>query len=125
MYGVKALSCARNLLKFPSRWLIRSAVRRGRVRSFSTVSMATKLFSEGFLDQSERHVSTGAPFLDNEVLDNNTFDKVCEETLDSLSEYFEELIEVAPHLKSADVSYGVSSLSMFSISSRYCEHFYF
>lgn len=35
------------------------------------------------------------------------FEKVCDATLDSLAEYFEELIEQAQHLKAADVSYGV------------------
>ncbi|KAJ4429654.1 hypothetical protein ANN_21855 [Periplaneta americana] len=33
-----------------------------------------------------------------------TYEQVCNETLDSLSEYFEELVESAPHLKAADVS---------------------
>lgn len=37
------------------------------------------------------------------------FEQVCDETLDSLSEYFEELIEGAQHLQAADVSYGVSN----------------
>jgi len=34
---------------------------------------------------------------------------VCNETLDSLSDYFEEIIEEAAQLKSADVSYSVSN----------------
>jgi len=34
---------------------------------------------------------------------------VCNETLDSLSEYFEEIIEGAAQLKSADVSCSVSN----------------
>ena len=38
-----------------------------------------------------------------------TYEQVCNETLDSLSEYFEEIVEEAAHLKSADVSYSVSS----------------
>ncbi|KAJ9589814.1 hypothetical protein L9F63_027926, partial [Diploptera punctata] len=33
-----------------------------------------------------------------------TYEKVCDETLDSLADYFEELIEKATHLKLADVS---------------------
>jgi len=37
------------------------------------------------------------------------YEQVCNETLDSLSEYFEEIIEEAPQLKSADVSYSVSN----------------
>lgn len=38
------------------------------------------------------------------------YEKVCDETLDSLTEYFEELIEAAAHLPDADVSYGVRAL---------------
>jgi hypothetical protein len=38
-----------------------------------------------------------------------TYEQVCNETLDSLSEYFEEIIEEAAQLKSADVSYSVSN----------------
>lgn len=45
---------------------------------------------------------------EEEFVDSNTFEKVCEETLESLCEIFEEAIEKAGHLKSADVSYGVS-----------------
>lgn len=36
--------------------------------------------------------------------------KICEETLDSLCEYFEELVETAAHLSDADVTYGVCML---------------
>lgn len=39
------------------------------------------------------------------------FEKACVETLESLNDYFEELVENSEHLKSADVSYSV----MFSI----------
>lgn len=38
------------------------------------------------------------------------YEKVCDETLDSLTEYFEELVEAAAHLPDADVSYGVCIL---------------
>ncbi|GJQ69311.1 hypothetical protein Trydic_g6444 [Trypoxylus dichotomus] len=40
------------------------------------------------------------------------FEKVCEETLESLSEYFEELVEGTNHLKSADVSYSSGVLTV-------------
>lgn len=38
------------------------------------------------------------------------YEKICNETLDSLTEYFEELVEAAAHLSDADVSYGVCAL---------------
>jgi len=40
-------------------------------------------------------------------IDLNTFDNVCTDTLESLCDYFEELCETTPHLKSADVTYSV------------------
>lgn len=36
------------------------------------------------------------------------FEKISNDTLESLTEYFDELIEQAAHLNDADVSYGVS-----------------
>ncbi|XP_067008480.2 frataxin, mitochondrial [Anabrus simplex] len=45
-------------------------------------------------------------------LNSVTFDQVCDETLDSLSEYFEELIESCNHLESADVTYGDGVLTV-------------
>lgn len=44
---------------------------------------------------------------EQELIDISTFEKICDETLDSLTEYFEELVEKAAHLEAADVSYGV------------------
>lgn len=37
-----------------------------------------------------------------------TFIQVCDETLDSLCEYFEELVENSKHLKNSDVEFSVS-----------------
>lgn len=41
------------------------------------------------------------------VLDGPTYDRVCNETLLALNDYFEELVEEASHLKNADVAYSV------------------
>ncbi|XP_022904941.2 frataxin, mitochondrial [Onthophagus taurus] len=49
---------------------------------------------------------------ENESLDSIHFEKVCEETLESLTEYFEELIENAKHLNEADVSYSSGVLTV-------------
>lgn len=35
------------------------------------------------------------------------YDKVSNETLESLTEFFDEIVEQAEHLEDADVSYGV------------------
>lgn len=40
-------------------------------------------------------------------IDPLKFEEVCEDTLESLCDYFEELIENSIHLKGADVTYGV------------------
>lgn len=50
--------------------------------------------------------STSIPEI--QLVDSVRFEKVCEETLESLTDYFEELVEDATHLKSTDVSYSVS-----------------
>lgn len=47
---------------------------------------------------------------ENELIDSLTFERVCEETLESLSEYFEELVENSQHLNASDVAYSVSTL---------------
>lgn len=40
-------------------------------------------------------------------LDSVTYDRVCSETLDGLSDYFDELVENATELTGTDVAYGV------------------
>lgn len=40
------------------------------------------------------------------------YEKICEETLDSLTECFEELVEATTHLPDADVSYGDGVLTV-------------
>ncbi|KAJ3621314.1 hypothetical protein MTP99_003465 [Tenebrio molitor] len=46
------------------------------------------------------------------IVDIATFEKVCEETLESLTEYFEEIVEEAYNLKSGDVSYSDGVLTV-------------
>ncbi|KAG8228040.1 hypothetical protein J437_LFUL007210 [Ladona fulva] len=45
-------------------------------------------------------------------LDDATFERVCNETLESLSEYFEEILEESRFLKDADVVYGDGVLTI-------------
>lgn len=40
-------------------------------------------------------------------IDTVTYEEVCQETLDSLCEFFDDIIEESPALKKADVSFGV------------------
>ncbi|XP_004523972.1 frataxin homolog, mitochondrial [Ceratitis capitata] len=46
------------------------------------------------------------------ILDTNTYERVCNETLDTLCDYFEELIEDAKVLSSSDVTYGDGVLTI-------------
>ncbi|KAK3932514.1 Frataxin-like protein, mitochondrial [Frankliniella fusca] len=43
---------------------------------------------------------------------NSTFEEVCAETLDSLTDYFEELVESTDHLAGADVNYSDGVLTI-------------
>lgn len=41
------------------------------------------------------------------LLDINTFEVVCSDTIESLCDYFEELVESTNHLINSDITYGV------------------
>lgn len=41
------------------------------------------------------------------ILDVNTFEVVCSDTIESLCDYFEELVESSTHLQNSDITYGV------------------
>lgn len=42
------------------------------------------------------------------LLDLVTYESVCADTLESLCEYFDHLVETAPHLRNADITFSVS-----------------
>ncbi|XP_039961488.1 frataxin homolog, mitochondrial [Bactrocera neohumeralis] len=46
------------------------------------------------------------------LVDSNTYERVCSETLDALCDYFEELTENAQNLSSCDVTYGDGVLTV-------------
>ncbi|CAG9765242.1 unnamed protein product [Ceutorhynchus assimilis] len=50
--------------------------------------------------------------VNEDLVDSNTFEKVCEETLNSLAEYFDELVATEPKLEKADVIYGAGVLNI-------------
>lgn len=54
--------------------------------------------------------SSGNPLVED--VDPVVFEEVCNETLESLCDYFEELIDQNPTLKGADVTYSVSRLPL-------------
>nr|CAH7754076.1 unnamed protein product [Callosobruchus chinensis] len=49
---------------------------------------------------------------ENNHLDSNLYEKVCEETLESLTEFFEELVEAQDKFATADVSYSSGVLTV-------------
>ncbi|XP_055586506.1 frataxin homolog, mitochondrial [Uranotaenia lowii] len=51
-------------------------------------------------------------FLATSLIDSATYEVVCSETIESLCDYFEELVEECPHLKAADVTYGDGVLTV-------------
>lgn len=51
--------------------------------------------------------SYSTSILSEELVDSNVFEKVCEETLESLTEFFEEIVESKETLKNGDVTYSV------------------
>ncbi|XP_012539123.1 frataxin homolog, mitochondrial [Monomorium pharaonis] len=59
-----------------------------------------------------KNFSTDTGHLTETKLSFVQYEKICEETLDSLTEYFEELVEAAEHLPDADVSYGDGVLTV-------------
>lgn len=54
-------------------------------------------------------------------MDQVTFESLCGETIESITEYFEELVDADPTHGSADVAYSVSSFELFSDKS--CKYF--
>lgn len=51
--------------------------------------------------------------INNRSLPQIKYEKICEETLESLAEFFEELVESQPNLAGADVSYSDGVLTIY------------
>ncbi|XP_012064429.1 PREDICTED: frataxin homolog, mitochondrial [Atta cephalotes] len=64
------------------------------------------------LQLSIKNFSTTTKYSTENELSSVEYEKICDETLDSLTEYFEELVETAVHLPDADVSYGDGVLTV-------------
>lgn len=110
--------------------LVRFALRRHNVRSLSSSSPPSQSLAlarrTARLPQScagiitSRHTLpvraglssfAGAPPEDpfgSALLDLVTYEAVCSDTLESLCEYFDHLVETAPHLKYADITFSVN-----------------
>ena len=75
-------------------------------------------------NSTHRWMSTKVEAPSAESLSQNTYEQVCSETLEALFEYFDNLIESTPSLKSADITYGVGpELNRLLQSNWYQFHF--
>ncbi|EFN66518.1 Frataxin-like protein, mitochondrial [Camponotus floridanus] len=84
------------------------------VRGYANLdsSYFSKRNPQPILQSSLKSFSSNAEHSTEYVLSSVQYEKICEETLDSLTEYFEELVETATHLPDADVSYGDGVLTV-------------
>lgn len=88
-----------------SRWLARK-----QIISYTPILLRPRLervqLCEHPRNSCKYSTTSDAPQL--ETIDPALFEEICNETLESLTDYFEELIDDAPNLKGADVTYSVS-----------------
>lgn len=56
-----------------------------------------------------RQIATTPPTPEVSDVEPAVFEEICNETLESLCDYFEEIVDGAPNLKGADVTFSVSS----------------
>ncbi|XP_058818792.1 frataxin homolog, mitochondrial [Topomyia yanbarensis] len=66
------------------------------------------------LPQAQRHFSSMNPneFIATSLIDSATFESVCSDTLESLCDYLEQLVEETNVLKNADITYGDGVLTV-------------
>lgn len=74
------------------------------IRQYSNVRRLKYICSSPLI----RRFSASTDNLQEEHIDPVVFEDICNETLESLCDYFEELIDQDSSLKGADVTYSVS-----------------
>ncbi|KAL0125234.1 hypothetical protein PUN28_004398 [Cardiocondyla obscurior] len=105
--SLRGLSVKKRLVPFPSR---PSSYIAGYVNHNLTRFPKSDLRT--LLQLSVKSFSTNIETRNETELSSVQYEKICEETLDSLTEHFEELVEAATHLPDADVSYGDGVLTV-------------
>lgn len=89
----------------------RSLVRR-QINSFAPVIINKLTCVEpSYIVLNRRKFATnqGSSFQSSDTVDPLVFEEICNETLESLCDYFEEIVEQSAHFKGADVTFSVSS----------------
>lgn len=80
------------------------------IRSLSQLSPAVFRLRDGYRNNRNFSVFSKSPdYSEVPLMDSVTFESLSSETLESLTDYFEELVEADPKLKTADIEYSVST----------------
>ncbi|XP_052756058.1 frataxin homolog, mitochondrial [Galleria mellonella] len=101
----------KNIVRF-NRWLVRKQIYSRPyviVRQYSQVSKLQSVINNPCLRlfSASKNVESPPP------VNPADFEEICNETLESLCEYFEELVEQSSNLKGADVTYSDGVLTVF------------
>ncbi|XP_034942563.1 uncharacterized protein fh isoform X2 [Chelonus insularis] len=96
--------CVNNQLKYSYKRLSRGYIALSQNINCLNQSRSVNQFCNNKLF---KNIVTNYSDLSEKELDFVQFERISNETLDSLTEYFDELIEKAEHLDDADVSYGI------------------
>lgn len=93
-----------------SRWLTRrqiDIISQVALRRYSYVS--SRNTSRNIIERRFASSSSSTQVCE---IDPAVFEEICSETLESLCDYFEEIVESDPNLKGADITYSVSMIKM-------------
>lgn len=67
----------------------------------------------------DRQFSSKLTVPDVTDVDQAVFEEICNETLESLCDYFEEIVDSSPNLKGADVTFSVSMLFFIELATNF------
>ncbi|XP_068631335.1 frataxin homolog, mitochondrial [Battus philenor] len=96
-----------------SRWLVRR-----QINNFTPVLLNQRTFanvfnsSYVFLSQKSFSTNTSSTSQPSQIVDPLVFEEICNETLESLCEYFEEILERTSNLQGADVTFSDGVLTI-------------
>ncbi|XP_058443723.1 frataxin homolog, mitochondrial [Malaya genurostris] len=93
------------------RWILQAFYRTSRPCTYPAVSNQGQRRT---LRQQQKCFSSMNPneFIATSLVDSITFEAVCSDTLESLCDYLEQLVEEANYLKNADITYGDGVLTV-------------
>lgn len=100
----------RNILR-TSRHLVRRQIdKRTLVSSLYCYSLQKTCKTLNFVISTRQLASSSHEIETSDNIDPVVYDKICTETLESLYEYFDELVDQSSNLKGADVTFSVSNI---------------